>query len=278
MFAYCNRYKHLLRVTFLLTMVFIFTTFIVHAQNEPGNTDTLPREELSAKPDSLIENQEYPEKVEERQALFIKKSEFSVNGDSLLVRNIPGKVVQELKNDPDFWYADYEFKPVEKKNSGAQQQPAQMEWVEVLLWFIIIGGFAGFIMWYLANSNIGLFRKKSIMIDTGEEETETRDIFSIQYRMEIEKAVANSNYRFAVRLMYLQLLKDLSERNIILYKLEKTNFEYLLQLVSTKFHHDFFRVTRSYEYCWYGQFEINADAYQVIKNDFKNLEQKLSVI
>jgi hypothetical protein len=148
--------------------------------------------------------------------------------------------------------------------------------LEVILWLIIIGGFAAFIMWYLANSNISLFQKKSRAIAFEDDDTETEDIFAINYQKEIDKALSNGNYRLAIRLMYLRLLKDLSRKNIIRYQQERTNFDYLLQLSSTAYYHDFFRVTRNYEYSWYGQFEVDKDKFDIIRNDFLHFERKVN--
>jgi hypothetical protein len=143
------------------------------------------------------------------------------------------------------------------------------------LWLVIIGGFAGFLMWYLAGSNVGLFRRKSNIMGSEEEETVTGDIFAINYQKEIDKAAQQGNYRLAVRLMFLQLLKNLSEKNIIRYSQERTNMDYLIQLQPTRYYPDFFRITRNYEYSWYGHFTVNEEAYRIIKNDFTNFERQL---
>ncbi|MBK5269465.1 MAG: hypothetical protein JJE22_00495, partial [Bacteroidia bacterium] len=145
-----------------------------------------------------------------------------------------------------------------------------------LLWITIIAGFAGFIIWWLADNNIRLFRKKIRTIDNKQqEELDTEDIFTINYQKEIDHATQMGNYRLAVRLMFLRLLKELSEKNIIRYNQGKTNFDYLLQLQPTQYYKDFFRITRNYEYSWYGQFDIGEHAYTIILNDFKNFDRLL---
>jgi hypothetical protein len=72
--------------------------------------------------------------------------------------------------------------------------------------------------------------------------------------------------------MFLQLLKNLSEKNIIQYKHDRTNFDYLSQLYATRYYEDFFRITRHYEYSWYGQFEVSPKTYQVIKKEFEDFK------
>jgi len=77
--------------------------------------------------------------------------------------------------------------------------------------------------------------------------------------------------------MFLQMLKTMSGKNIIQYKQDRTNFDYLLQLRDTKHYHDFFRLTRNYEYSWYGNFPVSDEAWQLIKNDFEKFNNTISV-
>ena len=272
-----NKYYRFSAIKIFPVLFSIFSIIDLHAQLDTVKADSAISEEMTQKiTDTLYE--EVAEDMEMVQYNFINKSEVDFYKDSILVRSIPGNALKEMKNDPDFWYADHSFTKDKKEQSADGSNRDEQQWLQIVLWIIIIAGFAGFIFWFLASSNISLFRKKPVHIFSEDEETETNDIFRINYRKEIEKSVLNGNYRIAVRLMYLQLLKNLSEKNIIRYQQEHTNFEYLLQLNSTAYYHDFFRVTRNYEFSWYGQFEINAAKFEIIKNDFISLEQKMKTI
>lgn len=203
--------------------------------------------------------------------------------DSLVVqeRRLPPGYVQKTKSGKDFWYADTEpRKKKEKKSksfSGDFVPFGRRPWVQVLLWILIIGSFAGAIMWYLAESNVGLFKKKKMADgDAGSEgEDMPEDIFTINYQKEIDQAVAQGNYRTAVRLMFLRLLKNLSDKNIIQYQQDKTNLDYLLHLSSTNYYSSFFRLSRHFEYSWYGKFDVPADAYRVIATEFNQFEKQI---
>lgn len=229
-------------------------------------------------PEPLPEEGEYTddEETDDQGVYFKDKDQY----DSLLVtqRNVPDSAKKAMQKDDAFWYANAEIEKVkeEKANNKKYIPLGQQTWVKTLFWIIIIGVFAAVIMWFLAESNIGLFRKKNKIVKAEEEEFATEDIFSINYQKEIDKAAAQANYRLAVRLMFLRLLKNMSEKNVINYKQDKTNFDYLLQLHSTNYYKDFFRITRNYEYTWYGQFEINEEAYKIIRNDFDLFEKNLA--
>ncbi|MBK6992572.1 MAG: hypothetical protein IPH34_12460 [Chitinophagaceae bacterium] len=208
---------------------------------------------------------------------FIKKEQRVRKWQPASQRNIPEPIVKNLKEEDAFWYADKVFnqkkKPVEPKKSYTPL--GQQRWFKTLIWIIIIGAFIAFLVTYLSGSNINLFRKKNVIITNQDSEEMPEDIFAINYQKEIDKAAAAASYRLAVRLMFLHLLKNLSERNIINYKQDKTNFDYLSEVHSTSWYQPFFKVTRNYEYSWYGKFEINEDAYRLIQKDFDQFKNQL---
>jgi hypothetical protein len=204
---------------------------------------------------------------------FVEKSAWT---DTAIgqTRHLADTAIKRMQQDPDFWYAN---EAIEKKKEQKDYKPVgQRTWFKTVIWLVIIGGFLAFIIWYLGESNVRLFRKRA----KGAEETPVsdeipEDIFAINYQKEIDKAAGAGNYRLAVRLMFLRLLKTLAEKNVIAYKQDRTNFDYLLQLHATRYYNDFFRITRNYEYSWYGKFEISSNAYTVIKSDFENLAKQI---
>ena len=98
------------------------------------------------------------------------------------------------------------------------------------------------------------------------------DIFSLSYTKLIQQAEKEKDYRVAIRLMFLQILKSLSDVGAIQYQPDHTDLEYLQQLSQSKYYKDFFNVMRSYEYAWYGKFFISPEKYATIKNDFLKLQ------
>lgn len=216
---------------------------------------------------------ELNEENKDEKKYFLRKEFTGGMPDTLKFRRLPDNTIKALMEDKAFWYANETFKKKEKKKKkvGFTAHP----FFQTVLWFIIIGGFVTFLILYLYNSNAALFRKSRSIADEEINGAEASDIFAINYQKEIDKAVDMSNYRLAVRLMFLRLLRNLSDRNIIHYKQDSTNLDYMIQLRSTKLYHDFFRLTRNYEYSWYGQFDIDKEKYSIIKSEFDNFEHKL---
>ncbi len=200
--------------------------------------------------------------------------------DSLRLRHLPDSLRAAWRNDKAYWYADSNLgNAVLKPYPGNQRRyskrsTATAGWLHPFLWVLIAAGFIGFL--YLLLRDGGLFRKRSAVLGEQEpDDTLSEDIFAINYQREIDKAASAGNYRFAVRLMFLRLLKNMAEKNIIRYRPDSTNFDYLLQLGGHRHYDTFFRITRNYEYSWYGQFEVKEEAYRLIRRDFDELERKL---
>lgn len=85
----------------------------------------------------------------------------------------------------------------------------------------------------------------------------------------MEDAVTERNFRLAVRLLYLQTLKRLTDAGWIAYKPDKTNQQYVYELTSSPLQADFERLTRQFEFVWYGDFPINEARFEAIHSQFK---------
>ena len=244
------------------------------------------------------------EEIITKDILQQEKSYFLDRSDTLFVqqRTIPGQEIRKLKEDGDFWYADaaikrkrskeqiaYEREHGQKGQKGKDEQAlreqqqqnsgytplGQRSWFQTFLWVIILGVFVIGLFIYLGGSNMGLFRKKNVQLASNGEEEIYEDIFAINYQKEIDRAAAQGNYRLAIRLLFLRLLKNMSEKSIIVYKQDKTNLDYLLELQPTNYYTNFFRITRNYEYSWYGQFMVSEDAYKIVRRDFDQFDKEL---
>ena len=201
-------------------------------------------------------------------------------------RKVAGGDLNKLKSDEDYWYINQvpprvkETSPPEKENDKKEKRKSRglfnIPWLNVLFWVILIGGFVALLVWFLSTSDVRLFRKKARPVEEEVQEEITDDIFEINFEKEIQKATAASNYRLAVRLLYLRTLRYLSIHNLINYTHEKTNSDYLLQLAGTRYYKNFFQLTRNFDYTWYGQFELSKDSFVIIQNAFSSFKQQLS--
>jgi hypothetical protein len=195
------------------------------------------------------------------------------------IRAVPQRVVDSLKAADEFWYADAALpKKMQKINQEGGPSILHKRWFRNLLWVIILCSFIGVVLWYLISGNIFVFRKAAKSIGSETEASEnTEDLFSFHYDKEIAAAVAAGNYRLAVRLWYLQTLKLLTESGLIDYRFGRTNQHYVNQLSRHSLYKDFSRLTRNFEYTWYGQFQLSAEAYERMREDFVQFQNGLRV-
>ncbi|RAV29805.1 DUF4129 domain-containing protein [Sinomicrobium soli] len=87
----------------------------------------------------------------------------------------------------------------------------------------------------------------------------------------VRQAVAEKRYREAIRYHYLWLLKELSERALITYDVEKTNNDYQAELQQHPIGRDFRYAAYLYTYIWYGEFEIDQLQYTNAAGTFSRL-------
>lgn len=113
-------------------------------------------------------------------------------------------------------------------NSRAYQWMGPKFWLIMGLLFLI--GIALYIFFRHPN----LFRRKSVSSQLKYEVTEDT-IYGIDFKQEIEKALASQNYREAARLIYLQKLRELSDANRIEWRLYKTPTQYTREETSDNF-------------------------------------------
>jgi hypothetical protein len=106
---------------------------------------------------------------------------------------------------------------------------------------------------------------------------EVENIHEIDFDKLISEAVARQEYRLAVRLSYLRLLKELTVKNLIAWSPEKTNYEYLRELKENKLRDQFAHNSLMYEYIWYGDFEIDKDNFAKINSGFQTFTEEIKV-
>ncbi|RQP11108.1 MAG: DUF4129 domain-containing protein [Parapedobacter sp.] len=120
----------------------------------------------------------------------------------------------------------------------------------------------------------GIFSRKSRTSDLGVTE-HTENIHGIDFAAELQKAMENGNYRLAVRLLYLDCLKKLSDSGLIHWQPAKTNAAYVGELEDTRVQSEFKRLTRQFEYIWYGDFGVNRQHFNQLHEAFQQFDEEL---
>jgi len=93
----------------------------------------------------------------------------------------------------------------------------------------------------------------------------------------IQNALRDKNYRLAIRYYYLLILKQMSEKELINWEIQKTNDDYINELEMESLKAPFNHITRLYDYIWYGDFPIDEANYLKAENKFSALTKTLDI-
>jgi hypothetical protein len=103
------------------------------------------------------------------------------------------------------------------------------------------------------------------------------DIKELEIDRLLREAMSAGNYRLAIRICFLGLLKKLDEDGLILWKKNKTNRDYLTELfIKSRYFDEVKHLTLAYEEVWYGEHTFSRQTYEEIISSFKTIDQKLN--
>ena len=107
-------------------------------------------------------------------------------------------------------------------------------------------------------------------------DTMAENIHEVDFATRLAEAEAAGNWRLAVRLGYLQLLKTLADGGLIQWQSDKTNHAYLAELPAIGPLRGAFReATRQFEYVWYGELALTAPLYAQVRAGHQALRAQL---
>lgn len=138
----------------------------------------------------------------------------------------------------------------------------------VILLFILIKFFLS------VNARAVMHAKKNQSIVALSEEEHIIKNENIQQL--IATALTQKDYRLAVRYYYMYMLQLMSEKELIVWELQKTNEDYTRELKQQELMMPFAAITRLYNYFWYGEFPIDESKFKKAEIKFLSLKQLLT--
>jgi hypothetical protein len=139
--------------------------------------------------------------------------------------------------------------------------------------YLIIGGVLAFIIWLFIRIDMGgsLLLGSSpnkVILNSEEQLIQHEDLQAL-----VEEAVKDNNYRLAIRYYYLLVLQNLSKKQLIEWQAQKTNHDYVYEIQDTALRGQFSKLTRIYDFIWYGNFEVNESAFAKAQQEFLNVNK-----
>lgn len=147
-----------------------------------------------------------------------------------------------------------------------------------IIFYLLIAGALVFIILKVLKANMNtVFRKESHATPSIGYTVSDEDINEIDFEEHIKKAREKKNYREVIRLSYLKILKALSDQDIINWKKDKTNFEYYGEIGNENIKARFGRISKLYEYIWYGDFKLKEEDFKETYSEFRDFNKNISI-
>jgi len=206
---------------------------------------------------------------------------------AVTIRLLPEDIFNKYKNDPAFNYDNSQDKAedwITKIKNWINQQLVVLRSskafstaldyfyyaLAILALILIIRGLIkgdrrGFIFGEIVNNDI-------VMIEDKE------DIHQLDFDDLITFAMESKQFKVAIRYLFLKSLKLLADRDLIELKNNKTNHQYISEINNSQISNAFQRATFSFEWIWYGDFQVDEYIMKNFRSDFNELFKLIASI
>jgi predicted secreted protein len=192
--------------------------------------------------------------------------------------------IEIRKFDSEKWKAvtgtiNYDERPEKKKTKQNPPTVPNVPWnsnvLRIIAFILIIAVILLILYFVLKNTSFNRkVKEKSVSLADLSQPVESIDDLDINSLL--EQAIRSENYKVAIRLYFLGLLKKLNAHGLIIWKKDKTNHDYLTELFSRPYFEGIRGLTLAYERVWYGEHPLSAESFRNLENDFKSMNQQVS--
>ncbi len=240
---------------FLLSVVIIFLgSILLHANPEE-------RKKLKYDTSSVVKSEISPEKQKE----YNEGKEWKYEDEKSVTTKSEPTVFDRLWNG--FWEKVMESF---ENNNGSGVNPWAIFWILIFVALVVL------VIMKMTNSGIStLFSGKARASEKTDATLEDVDIHAINYEQQIADALTKNDYRLAVRLWFLRTLKSLSDKELVNWRIDKTNSDYFYELSGTAYQQEFGEISNVYDYIWYGEFPVDQSSYSKAEEKFRDLFGKI---
>ncbi len=241
--------------------------------DESGNvifTEKEPEETAGEKVESTTSTIDLPHDNQQIEARSVKEQSIDALRDKPEYQyNVVMPEEPSLWDEIRFWLMQKLFSPI--GDEGSITPFTLIGYGLILLALVLL------VRVLMGGAFFGLFgrRDKSTGIDytTGAEE----DIHSMSLEEMLREALAQQNYRSAVRYRFLMLLRELARQDKISWRREKTNSRYLAEIQDPELKQMFRKAAWWFDLAWYGEWSLTADDEAQIAQVFRDCMARLGV-
>lgn len=88
----------------------------------------------------------------------------------------------------------------------------------------------------------------------------------------LQEALKRGDFLQAIRLLYLNIIKELTNKGLIEWTKNKTNRDYLYELTNGELKLKFEKITLLFEWAWYGDLRMDKKTYTQLEAKFRDLK------
>ena len=144
-------------------------------------------------------------------------------------------------------------------------------WVLLIIFILALA----FLIYYMFVNRERDGEKVSAIVEL--EDVNPSEIPLSELQRLLQEALAKSDFRGAVRIYFIFIIRDLAEKRWITWEKDKTNFQYLREMNDKNEYEDFNRSVSYFEIIWYGKRELDAGKFEQVRPNFTRLLDKLGV-
>ncbi len=193
--------------------------------------------------------------------------------DSLVLND---KNWNEIKKDIDYTETYKEFKQKEPIDFDLSKNFFNNTWVQVITALIIISILC-FLIIKLVNGNTFRLNRRIANNTNYEVFDDNPDINEIDLDKMLEIVLKKQDYKLAIRIRFLMVIKQLNESEYIKWGKDKTNGEYISDMYEREELPDFIYLVMIFERIWYGDKLPNINDYSILSKHFNIFLQKIHV-
>ncbi len=155
--------------------------------------------------------------------------------------------------------------------------------IRLFMWLALISGLAALVWLVISRGGFNNLFSKNNRINSTEQivdyhAIDEEEITNNDFPKLIQAALSDKNFLMALRLNYLYALKSLEDAELIRWKRDKTNGNYVRELsIMPEFQSSFKILTREFEFYFYGKFPFSENLYNNIAQAFIDFIEKVQL-
>ena len=147
---------------------------------------------------------------------------------------------------------------------------------QILFWGLILM-ILGYVLFRIFKGDVSFFFKRNErpLNTVSEIEISTEDLTMADWDAKITEALREGNTRLAVRYLFVKGLQLLHHHQLILYSLDKTNYDYYRMLEREDLKVLYRQLMVAFEYAWFGKMEVDELQWISVQKVFEQLKARL---